>query len=457
MPRRARSVACPSWSGVCTTRRIPHVRNLFALFALCATASADPKRAMPDYDGRGNAEVGRDPPAIWIPRVLLAPLYALHEYAVRRPLGAVVRHADTAHWFGRGDEAEEQDDAHARDAGHVRPILRYESGLLPHAGVDYARAETFVPHNLVQLSAATWGPAWLDLAVADRYELGPRDRPNNAIVLRGEFARTKDNLFYGVGPDVVAADRARYGLETVEGSLAYRRGTLEAPWLRVEGGIQRLAIIEGACCDDPSLDQRIAAGAVAPPGYRDAYTAAFARAVLTLDSRAPRPAAGSGAYLQLHAGASYADRGWFAYGGAIGGAVDLTGHQRTIKLSLALDFVDGSAVPFTAYASLGGDAMPGFAPGWMIGRSTAVAQLGYSWPIWAWLDGQTRFSAGNAFDAHLAGLSPRKLRFSGDFGIATSNHREAGYELAVGLGTETMEQGTAITSVRVVFGSRRGF
>ena len=101
--------------------------------------------------------------------------------------------------------------------------------------------------------------------------------------------------------------------------------------------------------------------------------------------------------------------------------------------------------------------MPGFVSGWMLGRSVIAAQLGYTWPVWMWLDGQLRFSIGNAFDSHLAGLAGNKLRLSGDVGITTVGKRDQGFEILFGLGTETFEQGGGITSVRLTFGSRKGF
>jgi hypothetical protein len=96
-------------------------------------------------------------------------------------------------------------------------------------------------------------------------------------------------------------------------------------------------------------------------------------------------------------------------------------------------------------------------PGWPTGRSVAVAQIAYSWPVWLGLDAQTRFAIGNAFGARLDGIAPGKLRMSGDFGFTTSTQHDQGFELLVGLGSETFDQGAGITSVRVTLGSRRGF
>jgi len=101
--------------------------------------------------------------------------------------------------------------------------------------------------------------------------------------------------------------------------------------------------------------------------------------------------------------------------------------------------------------------MPGFVPGWMMGRSTAAAQLGYRWPIWLGIDAQTRLTFGNAFGQHLSGLRPGDLRVSYDIGLTTASVRDQGFEILVGIGTETLDQGAGITSFRFAFGSRQGF
>jgi hypothetical protein len=258
--------------------------------------------------------------------------------------------------------------------------------------------------------------------------------------------------------------RSRFGLERTEGSLGYHRKLAGESRIDVQAGVHRIAYVEGECCDDPSLDDQIAAGAVmAPPGYRAPYTSAFGLAELTLDTRRPAPEPGGGGFLVVHGAPSVElgdGRTWLAYGGAIGGAVDLTGTRRTLRLQLSADFVDSighGTIPFTEYPMLGGVLMPGFLPGWLTDRSTAAAQLAYTWPVWLWLDAQARFGVGDAFGEHLAGFSPGKLRMSADVGFATSTVRAQGFEVLVGLGSETFDQGARIASVRVTVGSRRGF
>jgi hypothetical protein len=420
-------------------------------------AGADPKREVPDYDGRGNPDADAGSWALWIPRVVLSPLYLVNEYVLRRPLGALVSHAERERWadtvagiftFGKGDR------------NLIVPTALYDFGLLPAVGFYYAGDQIWAPDNQLRIHAATWGSRWINATAVDRYQLDKTDR----VQARFEFKRSEDNLFVGLGPDASSATQSRYGLERVESSLGYRRTLPVASRLDVEAGVHRISFVEGECCGDPSLDTEIAHGQLmAPPGYRTPYTAGFARVALTLDSRRARPDPGGGTFLHLEARPSVdldGARSWLAYGGAAGAAIDLTGHRRTLRASLGASFVDsmtGGAVPFTEYPVLGGDAMAGFINGWMTGPSTAVGELAYTWPAWMWLDAQTRLAVGNAFGERLDGFSPSRLRMSADFGFTTNTAHEQGFELVLGVGTETFEQGAHVTSVRVAIGSRRGF
>lgn len=427
------------------------------LVALAATlggvARAD-KREVPDYDGRGNPEASVDSWLLWIPRVVLFPLYAANEYVMRRPVGAALQHVERDRWtdalagmfqFGKG--------------GHstLYPVAAFDLGLSPSVGLHYARDDWFTGGNTLAIHAATWGPRYLDVAAADRYAIDAGDR----IAIRAELERGKDDLFFGIGPDVSRRTRSRYGLQRVEGELAYHRRFDETAWLDAESGVRHTAFLDDTCCGDPSLDQRIARGELmAPPGYREATTAGFARLDLALDTRRPRPEPGDGGFLRLHGQPSVDVHGrgaWLGYGGVLGGALDLTGHRRTLTAQLALDFADplSGTLPFTEYPVLGGDVLPGFVAGWLTGRSTAAAQLGYCWPIWLGLDARARFSVGNAFGDHLAGLAARKLRMSGDIGLTTASGHHPGFDLLFGVGTETFEQGSHVTSVRIAIGSRR--
>lgn len=423
-------------------------------------ADADPKREVPDYDGRGNEDAKPDAfPgswALWIPRVVLWPVYALNEYAFRRPIGAAVTYAERKHWVNAATDLF----TFGEGGSHlILPTVLFDFGLLPSVGVYYAGDNVLIRGNAIRLHVATWGAEWINATALERYTHGA-----TAVSARVEFKRQADLLFLGAGPDGTPATRARYGLQRFETGATIAQGLSGESSLTLSSGVRAIAYREGTCCGDPSLDARIADGTLmVPSGYGVAYTALYQRAVLVLDTRAPRPAGATGGYLEMHAETNFDvrnDRSWIGYGAVVGLAIDLHSRQRTIKLQIAADYTDplhGDEVPFNELASLGGNLMPGFVAGWMTGRSTFAAQIGYSWPVWMFLDGQARFSVGNAFGPHLDDLTATKLRLSWDIGLNSVGKRDEGLELLIGLGTETLEHGVDASSVRLSVGSRRGF
>ncbi len=420
--------------------------------------AADPKRATPDYDGRGNQDVRAGSWVRWIPRVVLSPLYVVNEFVLRRPIGALVTTAERRQWandvvdiftFGPGGKS------------LVVPTALFDFGLLPSVGFYLASEDLFVSGNALRLHAATWGADWINITASDRYTW---NAGRTSLGPRFDFKRQADLLFFGTGPDVTTATRARYGLQRLETGGILRQQLTGESMVSISSGVRTIGYRAGDCCGDPSLDMRIADGMLAKPdGYEDPYTSFYQRVDLTLDTRAPRPASSTGGYLQMHTETNIDvrnDRRWVEYGAIVGVAADLPSSHRTLRAQVAVDYADPlgeGPVPFNELPSLGGNLMPGFVSGWMTGRSVVAGQLGYTWPVWMWLDGQLRVSIGNAFDSHLRGLAANKLRLSGDVGLTTIGKRAQAFELLVGVGTETFEQGASITSVRVSIGSRKGF
>lgn len=380
----------------------------------------------------------------------------VNEYVLRRPLRLVVGRVEALRGGSSGDDGTHEDHAHAQ----LLPTFLYDHGRLPAIGVYYASDRLLADGNAVRLAASTWGPRGSEAVALDRYALDAA----SAVQVRVDIARVQDEPFGGLGADARDEVRARFGLDRLAARLAYRHALGGDAHAEVGAGVRHLAFLAGDCCDEPSLDARIAAGTLAaPPGYRDDYTAASVHAAIALDTRRPRPDAGSGLYGGAHAEASTdvaGGRAWLTYGGVLGATVDLTGHGRLVSMQLSIDMlehVSGGAAPFTEDPRLGGELMPGFVPGWLTGLSTASAQLGYRWPVWGWLDARTRLTLGNAFGEHLAGLTPSKVRVSGDVGVLATRTVDEALELLVGFGTETLEHGGDVSSVRVTVGARRQF
>ena len=187
---------------------------------------------------------------------------------------------------------------------------------------------------------------------------------------------------------------------------------------------------------------------------------------MTYDNRRKWPNSGSGVRLEGSVLPSFNLRpeeytSWIKYGGAVGGYLDVTGTRRVFGLVLGANFVDpmrGNTIPFTELASLGGlGFLRGYLPNRLLGRSSVVAQLEYRWPVWMWLDGSLQFGVGNVFGRGLEGFDPKLLRMSGSVGVRTSNSPDHQFEVLVGGGTETFDQGAKLTSFRFFFGTTRGF
>lgn len=422
-----------------------------------ARADSLGKRTPPDYDGRGNPDAHPHRRWSWIPRVLLFPAYVLNEYALRRPIGWVIATAERDHWLDAAVDAFTFGPEHNL---LLIPTISYDFGFRPNVGLYFAGDNLLELDNSVRASIATGGSHYLNGTLLDRYALDDR----TTISTRFDFNRRSDLMFFGLGSNVSDKTRARWGIQQIDMHSSLKQKRFGESWISMSVGARSVRYRDPDCCgNDPSIPQAVALGIFPmPPGFGTPYTVAYERADMALDSRPPRPAPGTGVYLRLHERGDFdmeSQHGWIEWGGWLGGAVDLTGTQRVLRLVGAVDFVDPIAgvTPFNELASLGSDLMPGFVSGWMVGRSTAAAQLAYTWPITVGFDGETRLSLGNAFDEHLHDLALGRMRVSGDFGITTADARDQGFELILGAGTETIEQGARITSIRIAIGTRGGF
>jgi hypothetical protein len=434
---------------------------LLGCCSLLGTAhAADDKRRLPDYDGRGGPYERPSRKALWVPRLLLSPLYFVSEFVVRRPLGAAVTAAEKAElpraiydFFVFGPN---------HSAGIV-PIAFVDFGFRPSVGV-YAFWDDagFEGHDL-RLRGSTWGPDWLSGTATERFRFGERLE----LTLTGTATRRPDYAFYGIGPDTRESALARYSADTVDTRFESRLHFAGSSLFESAFGY-RAASFGDTDFDapDPSLEQRVASGdSPAPPGFHDGYRAPFVHSRLVLDSRG-KSASASGARLEL-AGEQGTDlknepaSAWLRYGGTLGGFVDLGDSGRVVSLSLSGQLADPLGerpIPFTELVQLGGAGMmPGFRPGRLHDRSALVATLRYSWPIWIWLNGSLQAATGNVFGKHFEGVELERSRFSAALGIEGVGSRDSVFQALVGFGTETFESGAELDSIRVVVGARSGF
>jgi hypothetical protein len=453
-------------------------------------APADPPlaegddREVPDYDGR-EAPTDAGDVLIWIPRVVLSPLYFVSEFIVRRPLGWLVTAAEKekipallVDFFTFGPE---------QNAGIV-PTALLDFGFRPSVGLYFFWNEFIADNNKLRARAAWGGSDWLMFTLADRLEV----LPEHEISLRGQFLKRPDWVFHGIGPDSRGAE-SRFTSTALDGGLVYESKLWRSSSLESFVAVRSVKFDpDTGCCSDPTLGEEIALGEAAggleePPGLSSGYTVMRHGIEAALDSRPrrhlqdPRPGSdfvsppGSGIRLDLrgeHAaglrldsplpGAPEERYHYIKYGATLGGYVDVTGEQRVLGLSVIADFADpwqdGGSIPFTEQVTLGGSRpMRGFLHGRLVDRSSAVAHLEYQWPVWVWLDGAMHYSVGNVFGEHLDGLEAKKLRSSFGIGMRANSARDHAFEVLLAVGTKTFDEGSGIDHVRFVLGATSGF
>jgi hypothetical protein len=420
---------------------------------------SSPKRALPDYDQRGKSPTTAGDIALWLPRILLSPLYLVTEYGLRIPLGAGISAAERAHWpeafynfFFFGPD---------HKAGFL-PIAFVDFGFRASVGLYVFGDDVFFSGNSVRLHGSTSGGDWLAGVLTDRIALGK----DADVSFEVSGIHRPDHTFFGVGSDSLQGNISRYGETSYVGKASF--GVNPTRVLRLESGIglESAHFYAGRFDEDPSLVERAASGAFPlPPGF-EGYTAVTSQLSAALDTREPRPAPGSGVRLEAdvrHGSDIRRTPGarWLKYGGTAVGFLDINGHNRVLSLALHAELADPLGdlpVPFTEQVTLGGSApLRGFFPGRLVDRSAAAATLKYRWPIWVWLDGSLQVATGNVFAERFEDFAFKRFRLSSAIGIESIGSRDSSFELLFGIGSETFEHGAQIDSFRFLIGTNHGF
>jgi hypothetical protein len=421
------------------------------------TSANSEKRTLPDYGGREEPTTTGDV-LLWGPRIVLAPVYALSEYVIRRPLGWAIGGAERAglpatlydlFTFGPNHQA------------GVFPTAFVDLGFRPSAGLYAFWNDAFLRGHDLRLHASTGGSEWFTVGLTERFHFGPARA--NVLELSASALRRPDYAFFGIGSDSRQSDRMRYGSDRLEARAELSERFGRAGILRTNLTLRSVDFRPGGFANDPRLSDAIASGTPAPAGYTRGYTLLQNGVTLAYDERSltPLPRAGVFAGVRVANDAELrATTRFMNYGALAGGFVDLNGRRRIVSLATTVRFSDPlghGEVPFSELVTLGGyEPMSGLYPGRLLGRSAAAVELAYRWPVWIWLDGVVKSELGNVFDAHLAGFSAGKLRWSGSIGVESGSSPDGAFQLLIGAGSETFESGGKVDSVRLVIGATHG-
>jgi hypothetical protein len=416
------------------------------------------RRPRPDYEGRDPESHATEDALLLVPRVVLFPVYLVAEYAVAVPVGAVATTAEQNQWpkaihdaltFGPNQE------------GGIFPTFLIDFGLRPSVGFHLFWG--FLPvHNRISLDSAFGGAQWWTVAIADRQEFSRYE----TLVAELRWDRRPDNPYYGIGPEASPDLRSRVGTDVLQGSLTWKR-VMGVLTVRGGGSVRRVDYKDFTCCGDPALKQRVDQGQLPPPpGYQEPYTAAGGEVAAVLDTRRQdipdqsgwRAALGVAPAVDLQRGGRLS---WIRYAAALEGNWDVTGNARVISLGVITAFADplgSEPVPFTELVTLGGtEPFAGYLPGRLHDRSAVVAQLGWHWPVFSYLDGLLAVSVGNVFGPHLQDFSFDLLRMSAELGLGSrrGGGGSSGFEFVIGFGTEPFRN-FSVSSFRLAFGVSYG-
>src|SRR5882724_10585131 len=252
--------------------------TLCAALALVGNAdAAEQKRKLPDYDNRGKPPTTFGDVAIWVPRVLLSPVYLVTEYGIRWPLGHLIAAAERAdlpdilyNFFFFGPD---------HRAGFA-PIAFVDFGFRPSFGFYAFWDDAFADGNDLRFHGSTGGSNWFAGVLTDRIHFHRED----SLTLSFTGVRRPDQAFFGVGPDAPQADISRYREGLLEGDALADFRIWRSSRVQASLGVRSLDFNHGYFGHDPSVEVEAARGTFAlPDGFAHGYTAQTSSLYLAFD------------------------------------------------------------------------------------------------------------------------------------------------------------------------------
>ncbi|MFT6398822.1 MAG: hypothetical protein ACJAYU_003584 [Bradymonadia bacterium] len=437
------------------------------------------RRDAPDLDQREDAKPTPGQRALWIPRVLLAPVYGVTEYVIRRPIGAFALWGEQNHLgskvanvltFGTGGRI------------GVYPTALFDFGLRSSVGLYLFSNDTPREGDHMRMHFAWGGSDWWRFTFRERILLGGNGGQNTELSasrlgFHFVFDQRPDHLFTnGIGiseDDTIAAYKwTRLG------------GQIDAEWAfgELDGLEAHFAASRNRFGDgDGSIDQAdvaffellqqegttdlLEANDVAP-GF-DGYELIDIGTTVTLDSRDADPAsAGSGVRLAMSGrygnDVGDAERSWLGGSTHLTLYGDINGRRRVFSVSQRAELVSSlgdKPIPYTELPGLGGtEGLRGYVAERARGESTLLTAFQYTYPVWAFMDGFVFYEVGNAYAGAFEGASLRGMASSFGMGLRSNGDRDVQFSLLFGAGLTPFDADDyGIQSTRILLGAQRGF
>ena len=427
-----------------------------------------PDRELPNYDGREDPPPDAGDVLIWVPKVVLFPVYLVTEYLVRWPIGA------SATWVER-ERVLEQAAYVLSFGGSGRagffPTAFFEFGFRPSIGLYLFVDELVTEGDTFRFHFSWGGSDWWRVTVRERFPLSSApvgDEPmlSDELSMNFVFSQRPDFIYHGIGP-TTSSSPSRFFLDQIGGSLELELVFSELNGIALGLHVERNDLGPGDPDEDELAIDRYfdVTDESLVPGY-EGFTLGLGSFSFALDSRPVRPAPGTGARLigfgDVGVDFANTDRLFLRYGGELGFFLDLTGRNRNLGLRQYIALTENlgdAAIPFTELLSLGGPQhLRGFYEGRYVGHSALVTTLQYSFPIWVFLDGLVFFDVGNVFGHNLSGFDVDLLASSFGIGVRTNGERDVSFDILVGAGTTPFGSPSfEIDAVRFLIGATQGF
>jgi hypothetical protein len=380
--------------------------------------------------------------ALWVPRVLFAPLHLVAE-AVRQPLLALLAWAEQSRLFAILPSV-----FHPIDELWWNPTLSLEAGLFALPGLTFRLEDLGVAGHGLRVAGSFGGDEFWSVSARDQWQFGPL-----RLGARGGYASRPNHPFFGLGP------------RSPRQYVFYRSTVGEAHAFAVIEHDDRVELeLSGGYADEqigpgyaPSIE--LDPAAIARLGLRPVGLVLLA-AELRLDTRREIEENGG---VHLHAAG--------LFGVAVDGAptrfarfdVDLegaiaVGPDRVLAVRghlIETIAIEGGPIPFLHQPTLGWDLHRGFVGGRFRGEAAIVAEFRYRYPIHYFVDMEWALSAGNVFSRDFSDFEPGALTGALSVGLRTRRTGFDPVDLALAFGTTPFED-FGLDGVRFYVASTHG-
>ncbi len=197
-----------------------------------------PKRPVPDYRGRHESNHPAASAVLWVPRVILAPVYLATEYVIREPLSLAIAAAEKAElprkvydFFTWGPE---------HKAGLV-PIGFFEFDFNPSVGVYVFWNDAIAKDNDWSLHTEAWPTDWYAVSLKESMRVD-RERVLDFHVLG---THRPDRVFYGLGPESLQSSQSRFTQAVTEGGAALDWKYLRESHVKLMAGVRSVSLGPG--------------------------------------------------------------------------------------------------------------------------------------------------------------------------------------------------------------------